>query len=138
MISMASSLRSELRYAACACGASVVSLEGETKLNALCHCENCRKRTGSAFGHSLYFHRSALGLVRGQTQVYSLRNEGGEQSRHFCSRCGTTLYWYWSRFPEWVGVAGGCIEGGAAAPGVSACHRNKLVWVEVPAHCQHY
>ena len=52
------------RKATCCCGACSIEVEGEPDLNALCHCTNCKKRTGSAFGWSAYF---ADGRIRGRS-----------------------------------------------------------------------
>jgi len=37
------------------CGACSIAVEGEPALNALCHCANCKRRTGCAFGWSANF-----------------------------------------------------------------------------------
>ena len=126
------------KQAKCCCGSVTVDLAGDSKLNALCHCDNCRKRTGSAFGHSLYFSRDALQRAVGITRTYSISNEGGAQQRFFCPRCGTTVYWYWERFPEWVGVAAGCLSEPAPSPTISACHHNVAGWVEIPDSWMRY
>lgn len=126
------------KQAKCCCGQVKIELEGDAKLNALCHCDNCRKRTGSAFGHSLYFARGNLLSQQGETHTYEMSNEYGEQTRHFCPTCGSTVYWYWQRFPEWVGVAGGCFAESAPSPTVSACHEKALKWVEIPENWIRY
>lgn len=38
--------------ASCCCGKSTIEAEGPVRLNAICHCENCKRRTGSALGWS--------------------------------------------------------------------------------------
>ena len=64
-----------MKTAMCCCGSVSIELEDDVKLNALCHCDNCRKRTGSAFGHSLYFSRSALVSVSDKTGLLDFARE---------------------------------------------------------------
>ena len=39
----------------CACGQVRYVVAGEPELAAVCHCEYCQQRTGSAFGVLVYF-----------------------------------------------------------------------------------
>jgi hypothetical protein len=119
-------------HASCCCGAMSIELSGDIKLSALCHCENCRRRTGSAFGYSLYFQKNAIHVNSSQASSYLINNEDGKQERHFCSICGSTLFWLWDRFPDWVGVAGGCITNAIPEPSISACHNQKSDWLSIP------
>ena len=38
------------RRARCCCGRLSVRVRGEPVINGLCHCDDCRRRTGSALG----------------------------------------------------------------------------------------
>jgi len=53
------------RKALCCCGACSIEVEGDPAINAICHCANCKRRTGSAFGAVLRDHGrpSAAALV---------------------------------------------------------------------------
>lgn len=44
-----------IRTATCCCWQASIGVEGEPKIHLVCHCNNCKKRTGSAFGISAYF-----------------------------------------------------------------------------------
>ena len=39
-----------VRRAVCCCGQATIEVEGEPAIHAVCHCDNCKRRTGSAFG----------------------------------------------------------------------------------------
>ena len=79
-------------------------------MHGVCHCDNCKRRTGSAFGISAYFDRSAVVSMSGSTTIYAFHHatQNHDQQHHFCSRCGTTLYGSISTIPDKIGVAGGC------------------------------
>ena len=121
--------------ATCACGAASVTLAGPVKIHAVCHCTNCKRRTGSAFGWSAYFPREALVAVRGELVAFAPAQppSGVPQVRHFCARCGSTLYWLDEKFPTLVGVAAGCFgESPPGEPRLSASHAKKCAWIGLP------
>lgn len=121
--------------ARCACGQAAITVEGEPKIQGVCHCDDCKRRTGSAFGISSYFPTTRVVSTDGETRVYAFRNVQAEhdQARHFCARCGTTLYWHISALPALVGIAGGCFaQEGMSEPGYSANHDMKERWVGLP------
>ena len=66
--------RAMTRKASCCCGACTIEVEGEPVLNALCHCANCRRRTGSAFGWSAYFADEAVTTQTGEFGLYEIKS----------------------------------------------------------------
>jgi hypothetical protein len=56
-----------------------------------------------------------------------------DQARHFCPRCGSTLYWTISSLPDLIGVAGGCFaDESLSEPTHSITHRKKESWLALP------
>ena len=43
------------RVAQCCCGACSIEAEGDPVIDGICHCANCNRCTGSAFGWSACF-----------------------------------------------------------------------------------
>lgn len=118
-----------IRTATCCCGRLSRGVEGEPVRHAVCHCSNCKKRTGSAFGISAYFNDQQIVGIRGDTHVYKIRTTT-EQVRVFCKQCGTTLYWTTSAFPDKIGVAGGCFaDHPLPAPTLTVSNENPCVWL---------
>ncbi|AKJ30896.1 hypothetical protein AAW51_4205 [Caldimonas brevitalea] len=110
-------------------------------MHGVCHCTNCKRRTGSAFGISSYFPKSSVVETSGPTQVYAFHHvaQQHEQTRHFCPTCGTTLFWLVSTLPELIGVAGGCFaDQGLPAPTYSLTHAKKEDWLSLPPHWKVY
>lgn len=119
-----------VRKAECCCGACVIKVDTDPALYGVCNCDNCKKRTGSAFGLSSYFQESSFSIISSHTSLYELESESGMQQRHFCSKCGTTLYWYAEPFKGFVGVAGGCFtEVPLLEPDFSTMNDHKYDWV---------
>ena len=132
---MSATQESMHRTAQCACGAISITMSGEPGLHVVCHCTNCKRRTGSAFGISTYFKRSDIVSQSGRTSVYAFHHEAQnhDQQRHFCPTCGTTLFWYNSALPERIGIAAGCFgEAPPENPNLSVTHSKKYGWVGLP------
>ena len=125
--------------ARCACSHISITLSGERAYHVVCHCTDCKRRTGSAFGLSLYFKRTQIVEQAGATRVYAFHNQrqDNDQERHFCPICGTTLFWYTSTLPDLVGISGGCFgEESFGEPRASYTHSKKLPWVGLPETCK--
>ena len=125
--------------ATCACGQLKLVVEGLPRMHGVCHCNDCKRRTGSAFGISTYFPVAAVSHIEGDSSVYAFHHaaQAHDQRRHFCPRCGSTVFWYVSVLPELIGVAGGCFaEAPPGEPDYSVTHGKKLPWVSLPEHWQ--
>ena len=95
------------RTARCSCGQLSVICEGEPEKVSICHCNECRKRTGSAFGIAAFYPRSAV-AISGDGKTFTRKAESGfDVVQHFCPRCGATVYWEPTRKPDMVAVAVG-------------------------------
>jgi len=75
----------------CLCGAVTFEIEGTFDHFYLCHCERCRKDTGSAHAANLFSSSGTLKWLSGEDKVttYDHRSEGHIKS--FCSICGSAL-----------------------------------------------
>lgn len=123
------------RTALCACGQASITVEGDPQMQGVCHCTDCKRRTGSAFGISSYFLKTRVISTSGETSVYAFHHaaRAQDQARHFCPRCGSTLYWHISALPDLIGVAGGCFaDEGLPEPAHSVTHRKKESWLALP------
>ena len=121
--------------ATCACGACSISVTGTSLAHAVCHCDNCKRRTGSAFGLSAYFRKQDVVGTEGEMTLYALHNKARaeDQERFFCKKCGTTLFWYSTTYPDFVGIAAGCFPRDTLGePSINASSSKKLPWVAIP------
>src|SRR6187549_2691381 len=82
------------REAKCCCGACSIQVQGDPTINGVCHCRNCQRRTGSAFGWSAYFPNHAVTATIGAFRTYSPAGKAPGtgnadwQERVFCGKCG--------------------------------------------------
>lgn len=121
------------RTARCCCGDCTITVEAEPVLNAICNCTSCKRRTGSAFGWSVYFPDDRVTAKTGTLNVYAKDGAAG-YNRFFCARCGTTLYWKSFGFlSDATGIAGGCfVDDPLPAPNLSAQDGDRCAWLEIP------
>jgi len=125
--------------ATCCCKQVSISVSEPPVMNSVCNCTNCKLRTGSAFGISMYFKTESVVKITGETKIYNLWHKelSHEQNRHFCVQCGTTLFWYISTMPHLIGVAGGCFAASDVfEPTHSLNHSQKCQWLDFPSNWQ--
>ena len=82
-----------MRIATCRCGALEALCSGEPARISICHCLDCKRRTGSAFSLNATFRRDRV-KIRGEAQSFTRTSDEGYWGRQgFCGRCGTTVYY---------------------------------------------
>jgi hypothetical protein len=94
----------------CSCGA--VRFAIRDYLYALvCHCDACKKRTGSAFGISVVVENADILELRGALQTYTRIAESKRPVDYeFCPLCATTIRWTIKKFPNRKIFAGGAFD----------------------------
>lgn len=75
----------------CLCGEITFEIEGDFENFFLCHCERCRKDTGSVHASNLFSTTAKLRWLSGQnkTKTFNYKSEGHIKS--FCPNCGSAL-----------------------------------------------
>jgi hypothetical protein len=122
-----------VRKAVCCCGACSIEVEGEPAVNGICHCSNCKRRTGSAFGWSAYFADRQVLSKTGALRIYTIEGAKSQQ-RWFCAACGSTLFWKIAVLPNLTGIAGGCFaDMPLDAPTATVVDESRCGWLGLPA-----
>ena len=67
----------------CLCGDVRITASGPPYRVGLCHCLDCRKHHGALFYAAAVFPEDAV-TIAGETRAY--------QGRHFCPRCGSSVF----------------------------------------------
>ena len=94
----------------CSCGAVRFVLK-RVLFVWLCHCNECKKRTGSAYGISLPVDDDAVEEFTGATRIFTRSGEsGGKVDYEFCPNCGTTVRWRVGRIGNRLCFAGGALD----------------------------
>lgn len=77
----------------CLCGAIRYRVNAEPYTLYACHCTDCQRRTGGAFGLSMLVKREAVELLQGEPARYSATlSNNRTKSGRMCGACGTRLW----------------------------------------------
>lgn len=92
----------------CLCGTVRFEIRGDFDRFYLCHCQHCRKDTGSAHAANLFSQSARLSWQSGADAVTSFALPGTRHCRSFCSSCGSALPD--TQIPGLLVVPAGCLD----------------------------
>lgn len=93
-----------------------------------CHCDDCRRMTGSAYNVGVKVPASSL-KVTGRTKSY-VAPDDGERRREFCPECGSPLF---TRYVDYVFIKAGTINGCEhLMPTHQSWTETKVPWADIP------
>ena len=76
----------------CLCGKINYKCDAEPKAIFNCHCEDCRRATGSVFGTNLFVPEDKVEIF-GKVSSYSHTSDSGStMTKRFCPNCGSLLF----------------------------------------------
>ena len=94
----------------CSCGALRFTIAGYLYAQ-LCHCNACKKRTGSAYGISVVVENGALLEFHGKTQTFKRVAESGNPVEYdFCPACASVIRWRVAALRDRQVIAGGAFD----------------------------
>jgi len=121
-----------MRTARCSCGALRIEAEGEPDIVALCHCQECQRRTGAPFGVAAFYEADKV-RVSGDANVWERSTEGRKLSFRFCPVCGSTVYWRTDFYPTRIAIAVGAFaDPHFPAPMRAVFEVTRHDWVALP------
>jgi hypothetical protein len=125
------------RTAACSCGQLRVTVTGKPGSVGACSCRECQKSTGSVFGISSYWPKSAVASIEGKSTVWRRGSDAGRWvDSYFCPTCGSTLYWYAEALPDSIGIAAGNFaDPNFEPPTYAVWSETQHPWVKFPEGC---
>lgn len=66
-----------------------------------CHCDSCKKRTGSNYGFSVMCDNATVEAFTGETKTYTRDGDSGKEVKYeFCPKCATTVRWHVALVPN--------------------------------------
>ena len=94
----------------CQCGRVRYRVSTRPKALYACHCTECQRQSGSAFGLSMRVDRRDF-AVTGRLKSFARRADSGNPSRgFFCPECGTRIYHRNDWSPESVSIKPGTLD----------------------------
>ena len=81
------------RTASCRCGQLKATVTGDPVRVSVCHCLNCKKRSGSAFAVQARWPAEQV-QVEGSSKTFEKAGDSGNPATfHFCPDCGSDVYY---------------------------------------------
>jgi hypothetical protein len=93
----------------CLCGDVRYEVTGPLHEFHHCHCSRCRKAHGAPFGTYAGVARADLRFLRGEESVRAFQSSERVE-RSFCPRCGSSLFFRTTVFPDSVWIAAGSFD----------------------------
>ena len=114
----------------CHCGKIQFELKDNPKMTVNCHCNDCRRRNGSAFSTYLGVAEKDLFITEGESYLkkYMVEDSG---EKYFCSECGSPIYNKNYRIPGLYMVShGALVQTRKYTPSFNVFCSTKLEWVD--------
>ncbi len=115
----------------CLCEGVCYEISGKLGPLGYCHCSQCRRASGSAFGANADAKKSEFRFTTGAELIREFESSP-DTFRAFCSRCGSPIYKRSNAKPDVIRIRLGSLEGD---PGLRArVHvyvADKAPWYEI-------
>jgi hypothetical protein len=121
------------RTASCRCGQLNATVSGEPVRVSVCHCLNCKKRSGSAFAVQARWPREQVS-VEGRSETFEkVADSGNRATFHFCPECGSDVHYEIDgKFDGLVAIPLGAFDDPwFATPAYSVWEKRRHDWVEI-------
>ena len=94
----------------CLCGNVTYKCHAEPTVIFNCHCEDCRRATGSVFGTNFFVPEDELEIF-GEVSSYShTADSGSAMTKRFCPNCGSLLFGNNSAKSNVVSIRAGTVD----------------------------
>ncbi|KAF7976601.1 hypothetical protein HWV62_6096 [Athelia sp. TMB] len=76
---------------ACLCGATTVKVDEDHNEQIICHCNDCKQTSGSAFSTNILAKDAKLTVSGSNVDYVSKAASGNDVTRTFCGKCGSSI-----------------------------------------------
>jgi hypothetical protein len=99
----------------------------------ICHCNDCRKYSGTSFGSYLFIHESEF-AQKGEVKSFEVVGDSGRTlQRNFCVNCGSHMAEYGPDFAGLVVIPTGTLDDSSWIKPQLQCYAGRVdSWVSFP------
>jgi hypothetical protein len=121
------------RTASCRCGQLTATATGEPVRVSVCHCLDCKKRSGSAFAVQARWPAEQVAIEGRSKSWVNIADSGNRITFHFCPECGSDVHYEIDgKFDGLVAVPVGAFDDSyVLKPRFSVWEKRKHDWVEI-------
>jgi hypothetical protein len=127
------------RTASCRCGQLKATATGDPVRVSVCHCLNCKKRSGSAFAAHARWPADQVEIEGRSKSFEKVANSGNRATFHFCPDCGSDVHYEnHGKFDGLVAIPLGAFDDPYfLKPDYSVWEERKHDWVEISGEVEH-
>ena len=121
------------RTASCRCGQLRAITQGAPVRVSVCHCLDCKKRSGSAFAIQARWPAEQV-KIEGESKAHvHIADSGNRITYHFCPDCGSDVHYEIDgKFDGLIAIPVGAFDDPyALSPKFSVWERRKCEWVGI-------
>lgn len=117
----------------CLCGAIRYAYDGEVGAAGYCHCADCRRVSGAAFGVSVPVMASGFRVTKGMPKGFTKPGDSGRPvTRYFCPDCGSPLYTQPPLHSDRLFLKAGSLDDpGVVKPNRQAWTMSRVDWAKI-------
>ena len=121
----------------CLCGNVTYSSDAEAAAQAVCHCPDCQKQTGTAYSVVIGLAEADLEVTGTSHATYATVGDTGKKViRHFCNNCGSPIYSQPEAMPGFAFVKAGTLDDTSwLKPTVQIYCETAQPWVTLEPGC---
>jgi hypothetical protein len=119
--------------ASCRCGQLNATVSDEPVRVSVCHCLDCKKRSGSAFAVQARWSKAKV-TIEGKSKTFVKAADSGNRATfHFCPECGSDVHYeIEGKFDGLVAIPLGAFDDPwFATPAYSVWEKRRHDWVEI-------
>jgi len=95
----------------CLCGQIRYEVTGEPVRAQICHCDDCRRSSGSDSLLNVFVMADDFRVTQGEPKTFQhTANSGNIRFKAFCDNCGSQVYSWGALRPEQRGIKAGTID----------------------------
>jgi hypothetical protein len=117
----------------CQCGSVRYVVTTEPIRLLACHCKECQRQSGSAFGMSMPVKKDNMTVTGLTKQFRRMADNGNEVTGVFCPECGVRIYHALQSAPDVLALKPGTLDDTSwLRPGSFIWMKSAQGWVLVP------
>ena len=94
----------------CLCGNISYTISAPPRVMSQCHCEDCRKATGTGHASNAFFKQKDVHISGEPSSYESVADSGFTVTRYFCPDCGSLLFGKLDSLKNVLAVAVGSLD----------------------------